>query len=99
VIPVSLLVAGIVGAAALDHRLGWGTVASVALGLYCHRLYRQPVSALPAVRPVELEEELRPGWAARWEAAEVRCGRSRYRRVRFDGGGSGGGHGKDTSPH
>jgi hypothetical protein len=85
VIQVSLLVAGIVGAAALDHRLGWGTLASVALGLYCHRLYRQPVSALPAVRPIELEDELRPGWAARWEADETH-GDTGYRRGdRFNG--------------
>jgi hypothetical protein len=88
VIRVSLLVTGIVGAAALDHRLGWGTVASVALGLCCHRLYLQPVSALPAVRPVEPEDELRPGWADRWEAGEVRSGRiSSYGGERFDGGG------------
>jgi hypothetical protein len=86
VIRASLVVAGIVGAAALDHRLGWGTLASVGLGLYCHRLYRQPVSALPAVKPVEPEGELRPGWAARWEAGELRCG-SRYRQERFNAGG------------
>jgi hypothetical protein len=92
VIRGSLVVAGIVGAAALDRRLGWGTVASVALGLYCHRLYRQPASSLPIVRPVELEDALRPGWAARWGAGEARRG-GRPTEV-----GSVRGHGQDASP-
>ena len=59
-----ILVGGIVAAAALDHRLGWGTVVSVAMGLYCHRLYRQPVAG--ATNTVSREEDgIRPGWAAR----------------------------------
>jgi len=83
---VSLLVAGIVGAAALDHRLGWGTLASVAVGLYCHRLYRQPALALPAMGPIELlEDELRPGWAARWEGSGGQSDTGYHPRDRFNG--------------
>jgi hypothetical protein len=67
---VIILVAGIV-AAALDHRLGWVTVVSVAIGLYCHRLYRPPVSGVPAKVATE-EDDLGPGWAARWDYSGVR---------------------------
>jgi hypothetical protein len=37
---ISVPIAGIV-AALLDNRLSWGTVASVLVALYCHRLYRR----------------------------------------------------------
>jgi hypothetical protein len=68
-IQVVSLVAGIVAAAALDRRLGWGTIASVGVALYCHRLYRRPLRAVPSAVPsAPAEEELRPGWAARWGA-------------------------------
>jgi hypothetical protein len=66
-IQVVSLVVGIVAAAALDRRLGWGTMASVAVALYCHRLYRRPMTTLPSATPPSPDdEELRPGWAARW---------------------------------
>ena len=68
-IPVIALVVGIVTAAALDHRFGWGTVVSVVVALYCHRLYRRPVTELPYAPARPMDDELRPGWAARWDAA------------------------------
>jgi hypothetical protein len=72
------LVLGVIAAAALDRRLGWGTIASVGLALYCHRLYRRPLPAVPSPAPFPPadEEDLRPGWAARWGArctAELNC--------------------------
>jgi hypothetical protein len=69
VVVVVAIVAGILVAAAFDHRLGWGTLISVALAIYCHRLYRQPSSASTphgAAAPAPGDDELRPGWAARW---------------------------------
>jgi hypothetical protein len=66
VVAVAAIIAGILVAAALDHRLGWGTSISVALAIYCHRLYRQPTSPRPPAPAVREEDELRPGWAARW---------------------------------
>jgi hypothetical protein len=71
VIAVLAIVAGILVAAALDNHLGWGTLMSAALAIYCHRLYRQPASAATAEAPVpptpaSEDDELRPGWAARW---------------------------------
>ena len=64
---VIILVSGIIAAAALDRRLGWGTFVSVAMGLYCHRVYGRPVPAVPG--PTEAEDDgPRPGWAARWTA-------------------------------
>ncbi|MDQ6900813.1 MAG: hypothetical protein M3072_15140, partial [Candidatus Dormibacteraeota bacterium] len=73
-IAVLAIVAGILVAAALDHRLGWGTLMSVALAVYCHRLYRQPCSGASspeaAVSPPSPaaadDDDLRPGWAVRW---------------------------------
>jgi hypothetical protein len=68
-IQVVSLVVGIVAAAALDRRLGWGTIASVGVALYCHRLYRRPLPPVPSCEASPpAEEELRPGWAARWGA-------------------------------
>jgi hypothetical protein len=64
VLALAALMAGIVVAAALDNRLGWGTLLSVALAIYCHRLYRQPTSPRPPPMAPE-EDELRPGWAVR----------------------------------
>jgi hypothetical protein len=73
------LVLGVVAAAALDRRLGWGTIASVAVALYSHRLYRRPLRPVPSPAPSPpAEEELRPGWAARWGSrcsAEQSCER------------------------
>jgi hypothetical protein len=66
VIAVVAIVAGTLVAAALDHRLGWGTLMSVALAIYCHRLYRQPTSPGPPPPPAPETDELRPGWAVRW---------------------------------
>jgi hypothetical protein len=66
VVAVLAMVAGILVAAALDHRLGWGTLMSVALAIYCHRLYRQPTSSEPQPPAAPEEDELRPGWAVRW---------------------------------
>jgi hypothetical protein len=66
---ISVPIAGIVAAAALDNRLSWATVASVLVALYCHRLYRRlptPVSVCGCWSA----DELRPGWAARWAAAD-----------------------------
>ena len=60
-------IAGIVAAALLDNRLSWGTVASVLVALYCHRLYRRTTA--PTASDVSFaprDEDLRPGWAARW---------------------------------
>lgn len=59
-------VVGIVAAAALDNRLSWGTVASVLVALYCHRLYRRPPTEVVVMRSRPPEDGLRPGWAARW---------------------------------
>jgi hypothetical protein len=67
---ISVPIAGIVAAALLDNRLSWGTVASILVALYCHRLYRRaptPVMSRWAWLP---EDELRPGWAARWQVSE-----------------------------
>ena len=61
---VIILVAGIVFASALDRRLGWGTVVSVAMALYCHRVYSRPILAVTALKPAE-DDWPRPGWAAR----------------------------------
>jgi hypothetical protein len=67
VMSVVVPVAGIVAAAVLDNRLSWGTVASVLVALYCHRLYRTVYPAIaPEVPSPPGDEELRPGWAARW---------------------------------
>jgi hypothetical protein len=63
---VSLPIAGIVAAALLDNRLSWGTVASVLLALYCHRLYRRGPVSVVSTWAWAPDDELRPGWAARW---------------------------------
>ena len=65
-VAVVAIVAGILVAAALDHRLGWGTLMSVALAIYCHRLYGQPTSPGPPPPAAPEEDELRPEWAVRW---------------------------------
>ncbi len=65
-VAVVAIVAGILVTAALDHRLGWGTFMSVALAIYCHRLYGQPTSPGPQSPAAPEEDELRPGWAVRW---------------------------------
>ncbi len=65
---ISVPIAGIVAAALLDHRMSWGTAASVLVALYCHRLYRRP--APPVSVRVCSSDELRPGWAARSAAAD-----------------------------
>jgi hypothetical protein len=66
VVAVLAIMAGIVVAAALDNRLGWGTLLSVALAIYCHKLYRQPTSSGPTPPAAPEEDEVRPGWAVRW---------------------------------
>jgi hypothetical protein len=65
-VAVVAIVAGILVAAALDHHLAWGTLMSVALAIYCHRLYRQPTRPGPRPPAAPEEDELRPGWAVRW---------------------------------
>jgi hypothetical protein len=62
---ISVPIVGIVAAAALDNRLSWGTVASVLVALYCHRLYRRRPASVGACT-CSPADELRPGWAARW---------------------------------
>jgi hypothetical protein len=63
---ISVPIGGIVAAAVLDHHWTWGTLASVLVAFYCHRLYR--ASPSPVVSPLasSLDDELRPGWAGRW---------------------------------
>jgi hypothetical protein len=61
VVPIACILA----AAALDNRLSWGTVASVLVALYCHRVYRRPPPPV-GVCACSPADELRPGWAARW---------------------------------
>ncbi|MBJ7598838.1 MAG: hypothetical protein JF922_12255 [Candidatus Dormibacteraeota bacterium] len=78
---VAVPIVGIVVAAALDNRWSWGTVASVLVALYCHRLYGRLPAEVVIMRDRSLEDELRPGWAARWHATrrneldEIRDGR------------------------
>jgi hypothetical protein len=75
---MSVPIAGIVAAALLDHRWSWGTLAGVLVAMYCHRLYRRaPIPALSA-SCLSPEDELRPGWAARWGVS----GRADARHVR-----------------
>jgi hypothetical protein len=66
---ISVPIAGIVTAALLDHRWSWGTLASVMVAIYCHRLYRRVPTPVITMRPWSPEDELRPGWAARWAAS------------------------------
>jgi hypothetical protein len=66
---IGLPVGGILIAALLDHHWSWGTVASVLVALYCHRLYSRAPGSGAAPRASVPADELRPGWAVRWGAA------------------------------
>jgi hypothetical protein len=68
---ISVPIAGIAAAAALDHRWSWGTLASVLIAIYCHRLYRRAPTPAAHVWAESPEDELRPGWAARWGSPEM----------------------------
>jgi hypothetical protein len=63
---ISLPIAGILAAALLDQHWSWGTVASVLMAAYCHWLYRRAAAPPVTLRACAPEDELRPGWAARW---------------------------------
>ena len=69
---ISLPIAGILAAALLDHRWSWGTLASILVAAYCHRLYRRAPAPSVTVRALPPEDELRPGWAARWGPSSPR---------------------------
>jgi hypothetical protein len=63
---ISVPIAGIVASAFLDNRLSWRTMASLLVALYCHRLYRRVATPVVSAWAWSQEDELRPGWAARW---------------------------------
>ena len=67
---ISVPIAGILAAAVLDHRWSWGTVASVLVAIYCHRVYRKTPTPIAGESLCSVGDELRPGWAARWGASE-----------------------------
>jgi len=68
---ISVPIAGIVAAAVLDGRWSWGTLASVLVALYCHRLYRGKPAVAMVERAWSPKDELRPGWAARWGVSRI----------------------------
>jgi hypothetical protein len=66
---ISIPIAGILAGALLDHRWSWSTLASILVAGYCHWLYRSTPVPPVTVYAWPPEDELRPGWAARWNVS------------------------------